>query len=91
MNSTDVVGWAYNTETYCVSDVMIALGMMKSPKAARVTLDHVKTFIRLYGRQKFNLKRDDPRWWDSTEIPQPIFSGEEGDNTCAVCKERLDD
>lgn len=89
LHSTDVVGFAFGADTYCVPDTLVVLGVMRSPKKAGATQAHVSTFIKIYGRQKLNLKNDDPRWKDSTVIPQPIFTNEAADMTCGHCKEAL--
>jgi hypothetical protein len=85
--TTELVGFKYQDNLYCVPDIMVVLGVMQSPKAARVTAGHVKTFVRIYGRQKHMLKNDDPRWEDSQVIPQPVFASD--DQWCEHCQERL--
>jgi hypothetical protein len=90
-HSTDVVGYAYNTEEWCPSCTLLLVG---SPPSARP--EDLEREIRLYGETIRDLvDPEDPRWKDSTVIPQPIFSG--GDaydddgrpRACAGCHEEL--
>lgn len=86
--STDVVGYAWRTEEYCPRCTLEAMGMaITGPVRAGAVLE---SEIEVWAAEN---GLTDMR--ETTEVPQPIFNGEEAvDNdgrakTCCRCHEQL--
>lgn len=91
--STDIVGFAWNTEVWCPRDLMAALDGTMVTLPVRGDSPILDAMIIAYGIRVHKLTDDDdPRWKDSTVVPQPIFSGsDEADGaTCGICGDEVD-
>lgn len=83
---TDIIGWVFDAAIYHPH----CLPYTWKGNHANPTEETIKQAVWRYGRDVLHLDGDDPRWWASDCLPQPIFgSDEEGASICGTCFEPL--
>jgi len=87
--SYDIVGYAFNTDTYCVGDCITQAVGEVDPQSGLTA--HVEQALNEIAAER-GINRDDERSFDSSEFPKVIFASEEFDYCprCIVCGGVLD-
>jgi hypothetical protein len=79
-----IVGWTFETATYHPECLPPAW------RGSTGSEEQIKQAVWRYGADELKLEGDDPRWWDSAVLPQPVFATDEIDDmVCDDCREAL--
>lgn len=85
-----IAGYAFNAEMLDPRCTLEKMGVT-TVRPIRGDDAELTSAITCYGFESVGLMLDDPRWQDSTVIPQPVFENEVPDGECCgVCLEVIE-